>query len=240
MAAKGRSLEPEASGKRIHGAGHLLIGTPLPSLATGPNRGPVSIPGAFSFPRSELNLILPNDSQEVGMFCLPSRFPRKTEHERERIKQEMAKRSRPIAGRLSSARQGELRAAAGRARRISTCLRGRASERAAVQKLDELSSHPCGEHFFHPMLGCPSCGNPMRLVRAIPASRLPELRSYDCRQCGMAMTEADDSQLASATASDYAPVIDALLNHGLMVSVPDPPPDPKMDQRDTALRRRRL
>ena len=27
-------------------------------------------------------------------------------------------------------------------------------------------------------------------------------------------------------------------NHGLMVSVPDPQPDPKMDQRDTALRRR--
>jgi hypothetical protein len=90
MAAKGRSLEPEASGKRIHGAGHPLIGTPLPPLATGRNRGPVSIPGAFSFPRSELNLTLPNDSQEVGMFCLPSRFPRKTEHERERIKQEMA------------------------------------------------------------------------------------------------------------------------------------------------------
>jgi len=52
------------------------------------------------------------------------------------------------------------------------------------------------------------------------------------------MTEADDSQLASATASDCAPVIRALLNHGLMVSVPDPQPDPKMDLRGTALRRR--
>jgi hypothetical protein len=48
---------------------------PLPSLATG---------------RNEPNLILPNDSQEVGMFCLPSRPSRKTEDERERIKQEMA------------------------------------------------------------------------------------------------------------------------------------------------------
>jgi hypothetical protein len=43
---------------------------------------------------------------------------------------------------------------------------------------------------------------------------------------------------ASTSASDRAPVIRALLNHGLMVSVPDPQPDPKMDQRDTALRRR--
>jgi hypothetical protein len=78
----------------------------------------------------------------------------------------------------------------------------------------------------------------MRLARAIPASGLPELRTYDCRQCGVTMTEADDSQLASTAASDRAPVIHDLLNHGLMVSVPDPQPDPKMDQRDTALRRR--
>ena len=88
-----------------------------------------------------------------------------------------------------------------------------------------------------PTPACPSCGNPMRLVQAIPASGLPELRTYDCRQCGVAMTEADDSQLASTAG---APVIRALLNHGLMVSAPDPQPDPKMDQRDTALRRRRL
>jgi len=80
----------------------------------------------------------------------------------------------------------------------------------------------------------------MRLVRAIPAGGLPELRAYDCTQCGGAMTEADDSQLGSTTASDRAPVIHALLNHGLMVSAPDPQPDPKMDQGDTALRRRRL
>jgi transposase-like protein len=96
-----------------------------------------------------------------------------------------------------------------------------------------------GEHTI-PTPACPSCGNSMRLVRAIPASGLPELRTYDCRQCGVAMTEADDSQLASTAASDRAPVIRVLLNHGLMVSVPDPQPDPKMDQRDTALKRRRL
>jgi hypothetical protein len=56
----------------------------------------------------------------------------------------------------------------------------------------------------------------------------------------MAMTEADDSQAASTAASDRATVIRALLNNGLMVSVPDPQPDPKLDQRDTALRPRRL
>ena len=95
-----------------------------------------------------------------------------------------------------------------------------------------------GEHTT-PTPACPICGNPMRLVRAIPASGLPELRTYDCGQCGVAMTEADDSQLASTAASDRAPVIRALLNHGLMVSVPDPQ-HPKMDQRDTALKRRRL
>jgi hypothetical protein len=87
-----QGTQPRARGERqAHSrCGHLLIGTPLPSLATGRNRKPVSIPGAFSFPRSQLNLILPNDSQEVGMFCLPSRPSRKTEDERERIKQEMA------------------------------------------------------------------------------------------------------------------------------------------------------
>ena len=56
----------------------------------------------------------------------------------------------------------------------------------------------------------------------------------------MAMTEADDSQLASTAASDRATVIRALLNNGLMVSIPDPQPDPKMDQSDTALRLRSL
>ena len=45
---------------------------------------------------------------------------------------------------------------------------------------------------------------------------------------------------ASTSASDRAPVIRALLNHGLMVSVADHQPDPKMDQRATALRRPRL
>jgi hypothetical protein len=44
----------------------------------------------------------------------------------------------------------------------------------------------------------------------------------------VAMTEADDSQLASTAG---APVNRALLNHGLVVSAPDPQADPKMDQR---------
>jgi hypothetical protein len=98
-----------------------LVFMTLPPLATGRNSGPVSIPGAFSFPRSELNLILPNDSQEVGMFCLPSKFPRKTEDERERFKQEMAEAVAAYRGSIVKCPQGELRAAAGRVRRISTC-----------------------------------------------------------------------------------------------------------------------
>ena len=76
--------------------------------------GLVSIPGAFSFPRSELNLILPNNSQEVGMFCLPSRLPRKTEDERERIKQEMAEAVAAYRGPIVKCPPGRAAGSSGR------------------------------------------------------------------------------------------------------------------------------
>jgi hypothetical protein len=59
-----------------------------------------------------------------------------------------------------------------------------------------------------------------------------------CKECGVAMTEAEDSQLASTAASDRAPIIGALLNHGLLVSTPEPQPVPNTDRRGTASSRR--
>jgi hypothetical protein len=67
-----------------------------------------------------------------------------------------------------------------------------------------------------------------------PSRRLPELQTYDCKECGVAMTEADDSQLASTAASHRAPIIGALLKHGLLVSTPESQPVPNTDQRGTA------
>jgi len=44
-----------------------------------------------------------------------------------------------------------------------------------------------------PMSGhfCPACGRPMRLALAIPRfGSFPELHTYDCRSCGVSLTEA--------------------------------------------------
>jgi hypothetical protein len=74
----------------------------------------------------------------------------------------------------------------------------------------------------HTYSTCLSCDNPMRFARAIPqADGLPELQTYDCKECGVAMTEAEDSQLASTAASDRNPIIRTLLNHCLLVSTPE-------------------
>jgi hypothetical protein len=70
---------------------------------------------------------------------------------------------------------------------------------------------------------CPSWGNPVRFARAIPADLLPQLRTYDCRECGVSIIEAEDSQPASTVASDRAPIVRALLNDGLLVSAPHGP-----------------
>ena len=38
---------------------------------------------------------------------------------------------------------------------------------------------------------CPSCGQPMRFVGAVPRfAALPELHTYECRACGETYTEA--------------------------------------------------
>jgi len=45
---------------------------------------------------------------------------------------------------------------------------------------------------FKPTPICPGCGRPMRFVRAIPrVGGLSELRTYDCRECGVAVTEEE-------------------------------------------------
>jgi len=48
---------------------------------------------------------------------------------------------------------------------------------------------------------CPSCGRPMRFLRAVPRlGALPELRSYQCAICGVTYTEAvelDDADEAA-------------------------------------------
>ena len=61
----------------------------------------------------------------------------------------------------------------------------------------------------------------MRFATAIPADGLPELRTYDCKACGVAMTADQDSQVASTATAVRAKIIPALFNHGLLVSVPE-------------------
>ncbi|MGC1778708.1 MAG: hypothetical protein WBB34_12220 [Xanthobacteraceae bacterium] len=44
---------------------------------------------------------------------------------------------------------------------------------------------PMSRHF------CPACGRPMRLVLVIPRfGSFPELHTYECRDCGVSLTEA--------------------------------------------------
>ena len=106
--------------------------------------------------------------------------------------------------------------------------------------MDVPDSHPASMNGER-IPACPSCGNPMRFARAISqAEGLAELQTYDCKECGVAVTEAADQQLASITASDRTPIISALLSHGLLVSSPDPQPVPIKDQRGTAWGRRRF
>ncbi len=49
----------------------------------------------------------------------------------------------------------------------------------------------------HPIVRCPSCGKPMRLASIIPGiGALPELRTFECRDCVEAVTEAQDALLS--------------------------------------------
>jgi len=63
----------------------------------------------------------------------------------------------------------------------------------------------------------------MRFARASPAERSPLLRTYDCKACGVAVTEAEGSQPLWTAASDRVPIVRALLNDGLLVSAPEKP-----------------
>jgi hypothetical protein len=48
---------------------------------------------------------------------------------------------------------------------------------------------------------CPSCGAPMRLARSIPKiGGLPELQTFDCRACGVAITEAHEPKVLEMAA----------------------------------------
>jgi transposase-like protein len=39
------------------------------------------------------------------------------------------------------------------------------------------------------LTACPSCGAPMRFLRTVPRLRgLPELQTFECRPCGLAVT----------------------------------------------------
>ena len=81
----------------------------------------------------------------------------------------------------------------------------------------------------------------MRFGRAIPeADGLPKLQTHICKECGVAVTEAEDSQLASTSALNRDPMIGALLNHGLLVSTPEPQPVSDTDQRSAASDRRKF
>jgi hypothetical protein len=46
---------------------------------------------------------------------------------------------------------------------------------------------------------CPKCGKPMRFARAIPGiGALPELWTFECRDCAEATTEEKATLLAAA------------------------------------------
>jgi hypothetical protein len=38
---------------------------------------------------------------------------------------------------------------------------------------------------------CPNCNKPMHLMRTIPGIDLPELRTYICKACGVAVAEEE-------------------------------------------------
>jgi hypothetical protein len=63
----------------------------------------------------------------------------------------------------------------------------------------------------------------MRFVRAMPHGEgAANLRTYECKECGVAATPAEDSaptgklQLGSIIASDNSPITNALLDHGFL------------------------
>jgi transposase-like protein len=56
------------------------------------------------------------------------------------------------------------------------------------------------EHTYHPAPCCPSCGAAMRPVRSIPRiGGLPELQSFECRACGISITEALEPKVSETS-----------------------------------------
>jgi len=55
---------------------------------------------------------------------------------------------------------------------------------------------------------CPHCGQPMRLARTVPRlGGLPELRTYECRACGVSFTQAAEQAEDEETAYFVAEAI---------------------------------
>lgn len=53
---------------------------------------------------------------------------------------------------------------------------------------------------------CPHCGQPMRLMRTVPRlGGLPELRTFECRPCGVCLTAAVERRDEGPTRYDFTP-----------------------------------
>jgi hypothetical protein len=51
---------------------------------------------------------------------------------------------------------------------------------------------------------CPSCGRALQLSRITPGtSRLPDLLTYACRECGVWVTEADRRAIAADNSGSH-------------------------------------
>lgn len=54
-----------------------------------------------------------------------------------------------------------------------------------IHSMDSANVVPISRHF------CPACGRPMGIVLVIPRfGSFPELRTYECKSCGVSYTEA--------------------------------------------------
>jgi hypothetical protein len=52
------------------------------------------------------------------------------------------------------------------------------------------------EHTHHPAPCCPSCGAVMGVMRSFPKiGGLPELQTFECRACGVSITQAHEPQV---------------------------------------------
>ncbi len=76
-----------------------------------------------------------------------------------------------------------------------TKINDRMSLPGQICTMDSDNVVPMSRHF------CPACGRPMRLVLVIPRfGSFPELRTYECKSCGVSYTEAAKDGVGSASA----------------------------------------